>query len=185
MDQDLALVVYQEGIPHAAEVQRVDDLRQAVQCQVTTDHSHRIGHLVEDADHHLVGGHVDVGFGQQGAAGTHAILVPGACAGIVPVRHLCIRAHAEAAIDPAQVNGKETRYQRLLAHQGFSIGRLLGDILRQVLDQFDTSLEQTADVGRRRGAHLSQVVLKVLANRITLQVVVVEGEQAECEDHDQ
>ncbi|MNI57183.1 hypothetical protein D3C73_1122280 [compost metagenome] len=107
MHQDLALVVDQEGVAHAAEIQRVDDLHQAVQGQVATDHADTSGHFAEDADDHLVGGHVDVGLGEDGAGGAHAILVPGAGTWVVAIRHLRVGSHAEATVDLAQVDGQE------------------------------------------------------------------------------
>ncbi|MNJ33817.1 hypothetical protein D3C77_285070 [compost metagenome] len=185
VDQDLALVVDQEGVAHAAEVQRIDDLHQAFERQVATDHTDAAGHLAEDADHRLVGGQVDVGFGEYRAAGSHAVLVPGTGARVVALGHLGVGTHAEAAIDLAQVNGQEARNQRLLAHQRLGIGRFLGDVLRQVFHQRDPPLQQVANVGGGRFAHFGQVVFQADAGGIALQVVVVEGEQGEGEHHDQ
>ncbi|MCY1430725.1 hypothetical protein D9M71_466780 [compost metagenome] len=183
--QDLALVVDQEGVAHAAEVQRVDDLHQAVQGQVATDHADTGGNLAENADDHLVGGHVDVRLGQGRAGGVHAVLVPGAGARIVAVGHFRVRTHAEAAVDLAQVDREEAGNQRILAHQGFGVGRVVGNVLCQVFHQLDTAFEQVANIGRSGSAHFSQIVFQVLADRITLEVIVVEGEKAEGEYHDQ
>lgn len=100
-------------------------------------------------------------------------------------RAFCVRAHAEAAVHLAQVNGEEAGNERVLAHQGFGVGGVLGNVLCQVFHQLDSAVEQVSDVGRSGGAHFSQIVFQVLADRITLEVIVVEREKAEGEYHDQ
>ncbi|MNM98774.1 hypothetical protein D3C81_1113130 [compost metagenome] len=185
MHQDLALVVDQERVAHAAEVQRVDDLHQTVEGQVATDHADTAGHLADDADHHTVGGHVDVRLGKDRSRGVHAVLVPGTGARIVAIGHAGVRANAETTVGSAQIDGQEAGSQRILAEQGIGLGRVQGNVLRQVFHQLDAAFEQVANIGRSGIAHFSQIVLQIVADRITLEIVVVKGEQAEGEHHDQ
>ncbi|MNE64740.1 hypothetical protein D3C80_1601670 [compost metagenome] len=72
-----------------------------------------------------------------------------------------------------------------MPHQGFGVVGGLGNVLCQVLYQLDTAFEQVANIGRSGLAHFSQIVLQVLPDRITLEIIVVEGEEAEGEHHDQ
>ncbi|MDT4842778.1 hypothetical protein FQZ97_766920 [compost metagenome] len=180
VDQDLAVGADQEGVAHAAEVQRVDDLHQGLQAQVAADHAGgggRRGH----GDDQPAGGRVDVRLGERGAAGGPGVLVPGAGARIVVVRHLALRAHGEAAILRAQVAEGEGGGQRALFQEpggGVGIG-FAGDGLCGVFHQQDAPGQPVLDVAGGGLAHLVEVVLEVGTNGVALQVVVVQGEQGE------
>ncbi len=147
MDQDLAVGAEQEGIADAVEIQRVDDLHQGVEAQVTADHAAAAGRG-GDGDDQLAGGSIHVGFGQRRAASAHGVLVPGAGARIVTLRHLLVRAHGEASVGRAQVGevegrGQHLAFQRLDQRVG-SAGFV--DRLGHVLHQQDASGQPVLDV---------------------------------------
>ena len=62
--------------------------------------------------------------------------------------------------------------------------RVDGDVLCGVFHQGDTPGEPGLDVAGGDVAHLMQVVIEVVTNRVALQVVVVEGKQRESGDDD-
>ena len=80
MDEDLAVAADQEGVAHAAEVQRVDDLHHRLQAEVAADHAERLAALARragDGQYQLVDGRLHVGFGEGGLAGAGGGVVPG------------------------------------------------------------------------------------------------------------
>ncbi|PTC33291.1 hypothetical protein CLJ1_6253 [Pseudomonas paraeruginosa] len=188
MDEDLAVAADQEGIAHAAEVQRIDDLYQGLQAEIAADHAEGVAgglHRRCRGDDQFLGGGVDVGFGQGQAAGSHGILVPGAGAWVVAGRHRAVRTHGEGAVLLAEVGEAEGRGQHRLLEQGADIfrGVVTGQGLCGLLDQQQAAAQPVLDVAGSHVAHFPQVAFEVLADRVALQVVVVEGEQCEGGEH--
>ena len=60
-----------------------------------------------------------------------------------------------------------------------------GEGLGDGLDQQNASIQPVLDIVGSDIAHFPQVVLQVVAYRVALQVVVVEGEQGESRNHHQ
>nr|AWJ66372.1 hypothetical protein [uncultured bacterium] len=190
MHQDLAVAAGQEGIAHAVEVQRVDDLHQHLEAEVTTNYAERLTAGLRRGcrgDDQLVGGSVLVGLGQRGAAGGHGILVPGTLSRVVAGWQFEARMHDELAIGAAQVAESESRAQRGLLDQRLHLlaGAVTGDGLRQAFQQDQPAGQPVLDVVRGHLTHLVEVALEIGANGVALQVVVVEGEKREGRDHHQ
>ncbi|MCY1422498.1 hypothetical protein D9M71_381820 [compost metagenome] len=184
MDQDLAVTADQEGMAHAAEVQGVDDLHQGFQAEVAADHAERAvrrAHRGGEGDDQLLGRCVDVWFGQGGAAGGEGVLVPGAGAWVVAVRHRALRTHGEGAVLLAQVAEIEGGGEGFLLQQGAQALRraVAGDGLRGLLDQQQPAAQPVLDIVRRHSAHLVQVAFEIGTDGVALQVVVVQGEEGE------
>ncbi|CRX27550.1 hypothetical protein PAERUG_P54_1_London_24_VIM_2_04_13_04670 [Pseudomonas aeruginosa] len=186
--QDLAVAADQEGVAHAAEVQRIDDLHQGLQAEVAAYHAEGVAsglHRCRRGDDQFLGGGVDVGFGQGQAAGRHGVLVPGPAARIVAGRHRAVRTHGEDAVLLAEVGEAEGRGQGRLFEQGADGFRAVvaGQGLGGLLDQQQTAAEPVLNVAGSHVTHFPQVAFEVLADRVALQVIVVEGEQCEGGEH--
>ncbi|RCN01203.1 hypothetical protein C3O69_05776 [Pseudomonas aeruginosa] len=190
MDEDLAVAADQEGVAHAAEVQRVDDLHHRLQAEVAADHAERLAVLARragDGQYQLVDGRLHVGFGEGGLAGAGGGVVPGAAARVVVGRQVAGGARGVGAVGLPQVGEEEGRAQQRLFQQGLGGLRAVvaGQGLGQVLDQQDAPAQPVLHVAGGDLAHFVQVVLQVLADRGALQGVVVEGEEGEGRDHHQ
>jgi len=190
MDQHLAVTADQEGIAHALEVQRIDDLHQCLQPQITTHHTDGLtGALCRcgNGNDQLSGSRIDIGFGQGCTAGGHCVLVPGPNARVVVGRHLVFRTHGETAALLAQIGEVEGRGQCPLLQQidytGVRI--VVGNRLCGAFDQQNAAGQPVLNVVRSHLAHLVQITLEVLANGAALQVIVVQREQGERRDHDE
>ncbi|MCY1401071.1 hypothetical protein D9M71_161790 [compost metagenome] len=140
VNQDLAVAADQEREAHAAEVQRVDDVGQGIQAQVTANHTGGLATLVHrrnNRDHQLVGGQVYIGLGQGRAIGSLATLVPGAGTGVVAFGHFAVGADEELAFGVTQVDAEEAAGQGFLHQQVADIGHVgvQGDVLAEVFDE--------------------------------------------------
>ena len=183
--QNLAVGADQEGVAHAVEVQGIDDLHQGLQAQVTADHARRLGRG-GNGDDQLLGGGIDIGFGQGGAAGGHGVLVPRAGARVVVSRHVVVGAHGEAAVGAAQVAVDKGRGQGFLFQQAANSlrRRVASDGLRGAFHQEDASRQPALNVVGRDRAHFRHVAVQVTADGVALLIVAEQGEQREgSSDH--
>ncbi|MCY1416152.1 hypothetical protein D9M71_316530 [compost metagenome] len=174
----------------AAEIDRVDDLDQAVEGEVTTDHPNQFAiafalHRRGDG-HHQAADRALVWGGQHGLPGAGRGAVPRALAWVVTGGHLGVRALGEYTIGLAQVGEQEiTRVGRLLDQpcQGVA-GALLADVLGQVLQHQNAPAHPVLHTAGGQCPGLLHRGFDILADGIALQVVVVEREQGKCQDHD-
>ncbi|MNM57149.1 hypothetical protein D3C81_683420 [compost metagenome] len=189
-DDHLAIAVGQEGVADAAEIDRVDDLDQGVEGDVTADHTDQLAialafHRRGDGDHQAADSTLVRG-SQHGLPGAGRGAVPRALTWIVTGRHLCIGALGEYTVGLAQVGEQEiARVGRLLDQPGQGVaGTLLGDVLGQVFQDQDAPAHPVLHAAGGQCAGLLHRSFDVLADGVALQVVVVEREQGKCQDHD-
>ncbi|VVN06048.1 hypothetical protein PS681_03570 [Pseudomonas fluorescens] len=173
VDEDLAVGADQEHITHAVEIPSGEGVDQRLQTQVTANHTDALTGLFRgggDGDDQLAGGGVDVRFGQGRGAAALGTFIPRAHARIETVRHLRVRADGEVAGGIAQIGGHERRGQGFLLQQAGDVGRLGVDrnVLGGVLDQQNATVEPGLDIVGGDLAHLVEVVVQVIADRIAL-----------------
>ncbi len=191
VDQHRALVVHQEGVAHAAQVEGVEDVVDRLQLEVTADDAlqgARGVHRAGDGDQQAVarvGG--QVGLGQAGAAGLCRLYVPGPLARVVAGgqfagRELGVGA-ARLAVVRIEEGGGDAAVLQVLGQGGLA-GVVL-DGLGQVLQQLHAAHQPVLDVARGDLPHIVEVVGKVLADGVPLQVIVVQREGREGSDHHQ
>ncbi|MNT23112.1 hypothetical protein D3C72_1585240 [compost metagenome] len=155
-----------------------------MQAQVATHHTNALSGLLRGSGHgddQLAGRCIDVRFGQGWRAAVFGAFVPGTNARVETVRHLCIRTNSEVPGGVAQVGRHESRRQSFLLKQVGDVGlfRIDGNILRKVFDQQNTTGQPGLNIVGGDVAHFVEVVVQVFADRVALQIVVVQRERGE------
>ncbi|MNO71200.1 hypothetical protein D3C76_621100 [compost metagenome] len=187
-DDHLAIAVDQERMADTAEVHGVEDFDQGVEAQVATDHAQQFtAALALDRDgdgHHQAAHRGLVGRGQQGLVGAHGGAVPRALTRVIAVGHPGVGALGEQAGVLAKIGELEIAGVGRLVDQARHVvaGALLGDVLGQVFQHQDASAHPVLHAAGGLRAGLAYRGLDVLADRVALQVVVVEGKQREGQD---
>ena len=189
-DDYLAIAVGKEGVADAAEIDRVDDLYQGIEGDVTAYHADQLAiglafHRGGNGHHQAADGAL-VGRGQHGLPGARRGAVPRALAGVVTGGHLRVGALGECAVGLAQVGEQEiARVRRLLDKPGQGVtGTEQGDVLGQVLQHQDAPAHPVLHAAGGQCTGLLHRRFDVLADGVALQVVVVEREQGKSQDHD-
>ncbi|MNF74081.1 hypothetical protein D3C84_561040 [compost metagenome] len=124
MYQDLAVGADQERITHAVEIQLAKAVGDHLQTQVATDHADVLAVLdnaVDNGNHQLAGGQINVRLGQCRTAAALRALVPGTCTRVVAIGHLAVRANDERAILVAEVGAHEGRGHGFLYKQAGNV----------------------------------------------------------------
>jgi len=175
-------------VTEATEVHRIDDLHQGFQAQVTADHTQQFAivfHRHGDG-HHQTTDRRHVRRRQHGFVGSDGLLVPRALTRVVTVGHLRVRALGEHTVGLTDVGELEVRGEGRLIDQPREIGvlTLMGNVLREVFQHQNSPAHPVLHAAGGQIAGLLHGRLKILADGVALQIVVVEGEQSESQDHD-
>ncbi|MND90518.1 hypothetical protein D3C80_826040 [compost metagenome] len=189
-DDHLAIAINQEGMADAAEVHGIDDVDQGAQAEVATDDAEQftVGLALDrhGNGHHQAtdGGHIRRR--QHGLVGGDSGAVPRALTRVVAVRHFRVRTLSEHPVGLTDVSELEVVGERRLIDQAreVGIGALVGDVLREVLQYQDATAHPVLHAAGRLRTGLLDRRFDVLADGVALQVIVVEGEQSKCQNHD-
>ncbi len=187
-DDHLTVSTDQKRMAEATEIHRVDDLHQRFEAQVTTDHTEQftvLFHRHGDGHHQATDGR-HVRRGQHGFIGGHCLLVPRALTRIVTVRHLRIGALGEDTVGLADVSELKVRREGRLIDKAGEVGipALMGNVLREVFQHQNAPAHPVLHAAGGQVTGLLHGGLQVLANGVSLQIIVVEREQRERQDHD-
>ncbi|MNM97270.1 hypothetical protein D3C81_1097700 [compost metagenome] len=187
-DDHLTVGADQKRMAKATEVHRVDDLHQGFQAQVTTDDAEQFAvlfHRHGDGYHQATDGR-HVRRRQHGFVGSDCLLVPRALTRVIAVRHLRVRALGEHTVGLTDIGELEVRGERWLIDQAREIRvlALMGNVLREVFQHQNPPAHPVLHAAGGQITGLLHGRLEVLANGVSLQIVVVEGEQRERQDHD-
>ena len=178
-DDDLAITADQERMADTTEVYRVDDLHQCLQAQVTTDNTQQLAILFHRHGncHDLTAHSRHIRRSKHGFVRHYCLLVPRALTGVVVVRHLRVRALCEYPIGLTYIGELEIGGECWLIDQTWEVGgaALVGNVLRQVLEDQDATTEPVLHTAGGELAGLLDGRRKVLPDGAALQVVVVEG----------
>ncbi|MNN38251.1 hypothetical protein D3C81_1522360 [compost metagenome] len=114
------------------------------------------------------------------------LLVPGALARVVALGHFRVRALGKHSVCLADVGELEVRGEGRLVDQAreVGVGALVRDVLRQVLEDQDPPTEPVLHAAGGQGPRLLDRGVEVLLDGVALQVVVIQSEQGERQDHD-
>ncbi len=186
-DDHLTVTADQESMADATEVHRIDDFHQGIQAQVTAHHTQQLTVFFhrQGNSHHQPANGSRIGRGQHGFIGGHRLFVPRALTRVVAVGHFCVGALGEDTVGLAHVGELEIRCQRRLVDQPRQIGGspLVCDVLRQVFQHQDATAHPVLDAAGRQVTGLFDGGLKAAADGVSLQIVVVEGEQGKSQNY--
>ncbi len=184
MHQNGSITADHERIPHAIEIQSVNNPGNGLKVKVAANHARpcRCGNSHDQC----AGSRIDVRAGQDGPAGLTRALEPRPRARVVVRRHFGIRPHGKGAIGGTEVAEIEGFSQRALLEQRHQPVRTLAlDILCQILQQQNTTGQPVADIVRRQRPGVGQIRLQIGLQSLALQVIVIDREDRKGRNHDQ
>ncbi len=191
MHQNLAVGTDQECIAMAIEVQRVDDLGDVVQSDISTGHAHELILKLDRCGHghdQLARGCRDVGFGHNGARRILCRLVPATRTRIVVSRAIGRRHREHHAFGAAKVAQLKAFAVGRQADGALQLGQFLairGDLLRHRLQQLHAAFQPGLNVLCGERTQLLQLGLDAGFERLTLSIVIDDNEHTERHDHNQ
>ncbi len=190
MNQNFAVGADQKGITHAVEVQRVNTVGNGFQTQITTHYSKVLTgllHGINNGNHQLASCQINIGFSQCRNVAALRTFIPRPYAWVVAVRHLAVWPYSKTAIRTAEVNAHKAGSEGFLVEHIAHV-RCVGikrNRLREVFNEQGPPVQPGLNVACSGATHFLQVVLQIGANRIALQVIVVQGKECEGCNHDQ